>query len=75
MIIKAITNFFKQNKMQQMKKCTISGISFEANSTNFYVNRNANDGLHPYHKDFDNFRRQTGATVSQVRKLVETVNR
>ena len=56
------------------KVCTISGKSFPANVNNFYVNSNANDGLHPYHKDFDNFRRVTGASVKQVRNLVTLIN-
>jgi hypothetical protein len=56
------------------KECTISGKVFDANTDNFYVNNNANDGLHPYHKDFDNFRRVTGASVDKVRKLVTLIN-
>ena len=59
---------------RKMKMCTISGRKFTANTTNFYVNHNSTDGLHPYHKDFDNFRRTTGATVSQVRQLVNLIN-
>ena len=51
------------------KMCTISGKNYEANTDNFYVNDNSSDGLHPYHKKFDNFRRTTGASVEQVRKL------
>ena len=30
-----------------MKKCLISGKKFKANNDNFYVNNNAEDGLHP----------------------------
>ena len=56
------------------KVCTISGRSFPANVDNFYVNSNASDGLHPYHKSFDNFRRTTGASVEQVRNLVTLIN-
>ena len=56
------------------KVCTISGKSFPANGSNFYVNNNAHDGLHPYHKDFDNFRRVTGASVEKVRELVTLIN-
>ena len=59
---------------RKMKMCTISGRKFTANTTNFYVNHNSTDGLHPYHKSFDNFRRTTGATVSQVRQLVNLIN-
>ena len=58
----------------KMKTCTISGKKFAANATNFYSNKNSEDGLHPYHKSFDNFRRTTGASVEQVRKLVNLIN-
>ena len=56
------------------KVCTISGKKFPGNIDNFYVNKNANDGLHPYHKSFDNFRRTTGASVERVRELVTLIN-
>ena len=56
------------------KVCTISGKSFPGNLDNFYVNNSARDGLHPYHKDFDNFRRTTGASVAKVRELVTLIN-
>ena len=56
------------------KVCTISGKSFPGNLDNFYVNRNADDGLHPYHKLFDNYRRKTGASVDRVRELVSLIN-
>ena len=56
------------------KVCTISGKKFAANTDNFYVNSNSSDGLHPYHKDFDNFRRVTGASVEKVRNLVTLIN-
>ena len=58
----------------KMKTCSISGKKFKANTDNFYVNENSNDNLHPYHKDFDNFRRTTGASVDQVRNLVTLIN-
>jgi len=56
------------------KVCTISGKRFDANGDNFYMNSNSPDGLHPYHKDFDNFRRVTGASVEKVRELVTLIN-
>ena len=56
------------------KTCTISGKKFTANTNNFYVNQNSEDGLHPYHKSFDNFRRVTNASVKQVRNLVNLIN-
>lgn len=58
----------------KMKTCTISGKQFKNNRENFYVNHNSADGLHPYHKSFDNFRRSTNATVKQVRDLVTMIN-
>ena len=75
-MIKSIINYLKPKTMgrRKMKMCTISGRKFTANTTNFYVNTNSSDGLHPYHKSFDNFRRTTGATVSQVRQLVNLIN-
>jgi len=57
-----------------MKICKISGKRFKANSDNFYVNENSNDGLHPYHKKFDNFRRVNGVSVDNVRNLVTLIN-
>lgn len=57
----------------KMKVCTISGKRFRATKDNFYFNGSYADGFHPYHKDFDNFRRQTGATVEQCRKIVNLV--
>ena len=56
------------------KVCTISGKTFPGDVNNFYVNKNANDGLHPYHKDFDNFRRTTRSSVAKVRELVTLIN-
>ena len=58
----------------KMKTCSISGKRFKADSDNFYSNTNSTDNLHPYHKDFDNFRRTTGSSVEQVRKLVTLIN-
>jgi len=61
-------------KRYTMKTCSISGRKFKANSFNFYTNRNSSDGYHPYHKEFDNFRRSTGASVDKVRQLVKLIN-
>ena len=58
----------------KMKTCSISGKKFKANNNNFYINENSSDGLHPYHKSFDNFRRATNASVEQVRNLVTLIN-
>ena len=58
----------------KMKTCSISGKKFRANNKNFYVNNSSSDGLHPYHKKYDNFRRVTGASVSQVKELINLIN-
>ena len=58
----------------KMKTCGISGKRFKANSKNFYFNANAVDKLHPYHKSFDNFRRTSGASVEQVKQLINLIN-
>ena len=58
---------------QYGKVCTISNKRYEANHDNFYVNKNSDDGLHPYHKSFDNFRRTTGASVAKIRELITLI--
>ena len=58
----------------KMKTCQISGKRFKANSDNFYANENSSDGLHPYHKKFDNFRRVNNCSVDNVRNLVTLIN-
>ena len=65
----------KNSEIRQYgKECTISGKFYDANEDNFYVNNNSSDGLHPYHKSFDNFRRTTGSSVEKVRQLVNLIN-
>jgi len=61
-------------RLFKRKTCSISGKRFRANSDNFYANSNMPDNLHPYHKSFDNFRRATGVSVTQCRKLVNLIN-
>ena len=61
-------------KSYKMKTCSISGKRFRATKDNFYFNANSKDKLHPYHKKFDNFRRTSGATVDQVKELVNLIN-
>ena len=58
----------------KMKTCSISGKRFRANNSIFYTINSSDDGLHPYHKKFDNFRRTSGATVDQVKELVNLIN-
>ena len=60
-------------KSYKMKTCDISGKRFRANNKNFYVNRNSNDGLHPYSKKMDNLRRTLGVSVSKVKDLINLV--
>ena len=62
------------SRKYRMKTCQISGKRFKATSDNFYVNENSNDGLHPYHKKFDNFRRVNNCSVENVRNLVTLIN-
>ena len=58
----------------KMKTCAISGKKFRASQKNFYVNRNSNDGLHPYSKGMDNLRRTLGISVNKVKDLVNLIN-
>lgn len=60
-------------KKYRMKTCSISGRKYRATKDNFYTNNNSADGLHPYHKKFDNFRRTTNTTVEQMRNLVTLI--
>ena len=47
-------------KVKRTKKCDMTGIRFPVGE--FYVNRNTADGLHPYSKKADNFRRRLKGT-------------
>ena len=58
----------------KMKTCDISGKRFRANNKNFYVNRNSNDGLHPYSKSMDNLRRKLSVSVDKTKELVNLIN-
>jgi len=49
------------------KQCAMTGMNFPV--TEFYVNKNTNDGLHPYSKKADNFRRRTGITANDLRTM------
>ena len=61
----------KNSEIRQYGKvCTISGKSFDANTSNFYVNKNSSDGLHPYHKYYDNVRRTHGMSVNKLREII-----
>tara|TARA_R100001244_G_C5146906_1_gene128942 strand:+ start:779 stop:985 length:207 start_codon:yes stop_codon:yes gene_type:complete len=41
---------------RKFKQCDMTGLKFPV--TEFYVNHNTADGLHPYSKKADNFRRR-----------------
>ena len=58
----------------KMKTCSISGKRFRANNKNFYVNKNSNDGLHPYSKSMDNLRRKLSVSVDKTKELVNLIN-
>ena len=38
-------------------------------TTEFYVNNSSKDGLHPYTKKADNFRRRTGVNAGNLRTM------
>ena len=58
----------------KMKTCLISGKKHRANNKNFYVNNSSSDGLHPYSKSMDNYRRALGVSVDKVKELVNLIN-
>ena len=65
----------KNSEIRQYgKECTISGKFYDANEDNFYVNNNSSDGLHPYHKYYDNARRSTGISVDKLREIINFKN-
>ena len=49
------------------KECAMTGMNFPV--TEFYVNNGTNDGLHPYSKKADNFRRRTGVSANNLRTM------
>ena len=48
------------------KRCNITGMKFPVSE--FYVNKNTQDGLHPYSKYADNYRRTTEFGTKQLRQ-------
>ena len=48
------------------KLCTVTGVHFPV--TEFYANKNTQDGLHPYSKYADNYRRTTEFSTKQLRR-------
>tara|TARA_R100001509_G_scaffold52511_2_gene28848 strand:+ start:955 stop:1158 length:204 start_codon:yes stop_codon:yes gene_type:complete len=49
------------------KQCAMTGMNFPV--TEFYANNSSVDGLHPYSKKADNFRRRTGMNASDLRTM------
>ena len=49
------------------KECAMTGMNFPV--TEFYVNNSTKDGLHPYSKKADNFRRRTGVSANDLRTM------
>ena len=65
----------KNSEIRQYgKECNISGNRYDGNIENFYVNNNSSDGLHPYHKFYDNMRRTHSISVDTLRKIVNFKN-
>jgi hypothetical protein len=48
------------------KTCDVTGMEFPLSE--FYVNKNTRDGLHPYSKYADNYRRTNEFNTKQLRK-------
>ena len=46
------------------KVCTVTGLNFPV--TEFYTNANTQDGLHPYSKYADDYRRSTEFSTRQL---------
>ena len=49
------------------KRCNVTGIKFPVDE--FYVNKNSRDGLHPYSKYADDYRRTTEFSTKQLRRV------
>ena len=48
------------------KRCNVTGLRFPL--TEFYINKNTQDGLHPYSKYADDYRRTTEFSTKQLRR-------
>ena len=56
-----------RTKRATTKQCAMTGMNFPV--TEFYVNNSTKDGLHPYSKKADNFRRRTGISANNLRTM------
>ena len=52
---------------KKTKLCTVTGVHFPV--TEFYENKNTQDGLHPYSKYADDYRRTTEFSTIQLRRV------
>ena len=53
------------------KKCNVTGLEFSTNE--FHNNPRTTDGLHPYAKHVDNFRRTTRYTTKELRIIFKSL--
>ena len=53
---------------RKRKRCNVTGVEFPV--TEFYINKNTPDGLHPYSKYADNYRRTTEFSTQQLRRVL-----
>ena len=56
-----------RRKKATTKQCAMTGMTLP--TSEFYVNNSSKDGLHPYTKKADNFRRRTGVNASDLRQM------
>ena len=55
------------------KTCDVTGLEFPVKD--FYKNAGAIDGLHPYAKHVDNFRRTTRYTTDELRRVFQSLRK
>ena len=53
------------------KKCDVTGLEFSVED--FYSNPRTQDGLHPYAKHVDNFRRTNNYSTEELRRVFQTL--
>ena len=54
------------------KKCAVTGLEFS--TKDFYKNTKTTDGLHPYAKHVDNFRRTNNYSTEELRRVFLSLN-
>ena len=53
------------------KKCDVTGLEFSVED--FYRNPRTTDGLHPYAKHVDNFRRTNNYSTEELRRVFQSL--